>query len=235
MTVTQETPDDGTGAAAADLPAAINVASLPWAFTQRQPLSASQLISEAKRRGYDLDPSALRELYRLHLLIPFVYVNSRRVGPVPEPVGVEPQRGGTLLYELRYARDRGRLSDPAVSPFRPRLRFDDRGVGDPERWWNRLIYSHYQLLALPAVQDLLARRTNQMRGSRRWTRLSSPSLFLHDHTTRLRNVALALAGLEARYLPKLDAEWIQLVNADQAEWQACRNFGAFDYIQSIEI
>lgn len=79
---------------------------MPWAFTQRQPLGTSEFISQAKRRGFDLDVATLRELYRGGVLVPFVYVNDRKVGPLPAPVGHEPHSGGTLLTELRYARDR---------------------------------------------------------------------------------------------------------------------------------
>ena len=51
---------------------------MPWAFTQHQPLSTSEFISQAKRRGFDLDVGMLRELYRHGMLVPFVYVSSGR-------------------------------------------------------------------------------------------------------------------------------------------------------------
>lgn len=206
-----------------ELAASVNAASLPWAFTQRHPLNTSQFISEAKRRGYGLDTLTLRELYRVQVLAPFLYANDRRVGPVPPPVEGEPRPGGSLLIELRYARDRGRLSDPASAPFRPRLRFDERGLDDPQGWWNGLIFSRYQSLALPAVSDLLARRTHWVRGGVRRPRLAAPDRFLLDQAARLRAVTVALTALEARYLPKLDAELIQLVNAEPDDWQAYRD------------
>jgi hypothetical protein len=119
---------------------------MPWAFTQYQPLGTSDFIKEAGRRGVRLELLTLRELYRRKVLEPFVYVNNRQVGPVPAPVSEEPRRGGTLLQQLRYSRDRGRLSDPAGTAFRPRLRFD-RPQGRVARgWWNGLLYPWYQLL-----------------------------------------------------------------------------------------
>src|SRR5258706_11162018 len=86
----------------------VDAASMPWAFTQHQPLDTAHRIDEAKRRGLDLDLPTLRELYRYKLLAPFVYINDRRVGPVPAPVADEPWPGGTRLEQLRHARDRGR-------------------------------------------------------------------------------------------------------------------------------
>ena len=85
----------------------MDIASISWALTQHQPLDMSHFIDEARRRGYDLSLSTLRELYQHWVIVPFVYVNSRQVGPMPDPIGHEPSSGGALLTELRYARDRG--------------------------------------------------------------------------------------------------------------------------------
>jgi hypothetical protein len=199
------------------------VASQPWAFTQGQPLSTDGLISEAKRRGVDLDISTLRQLYRHGLLVPFVYINDRQVGPKPEPATSEPPHGGTLLYWLRLGRDRGRLSDLANQPYRPRLRFERPQNADPRRWWNGLIYSWYQLLVLPEIEGLLADRQYRRRAGQPVAWLPEPHRFLLDRTSMLRITAIALTALEARYLPKLDPEWIHLSNADPGEWQHYRD------------
>lgn len=195
---------------------------MPWAFTQQQPLGTSDFIKEAQRRGFDLDLSKLRELYRHNVIAPFVYVSNHRVGPIPPAVGPEPIRGGTLLQQLRYARDRGRLSDLAAQPFRPRLRFERPDGADPRRWWDGLIYSQYQLLMLPEIEGLLARRTHHRRGERWVVRLPQPGRFLPNHAQKLRTTGIALTALEARYLPKLDPEWVQLSNAEPDEWQIYR-------------
>jgi hypothetical protein len=197
---------------------------MPWVFTQHQPLGTSEFITEAGRRGVRLDLPILRELYRLEVLEPFVYVSNRRVGPMPAPVGEEPRRGGTLLQQLRYGRDRGRLSDPAAAAFRPRLRFDHPGGRAVRGWWNGLLYSWYQLLVCPELDGVLA-----CRGSWRTSRgavivrLPDPGPMLLDRAARLRTMAVVLTAAEARYRPVLDPEWLQLINADQDEWQRYRD------------
>ena len=95
----------------AQLPAAASVdaASMPWAFTQQQPLGTADFIKEADRRGVRLRPIVLRALYREKVLEPLLYVSNRQAGSVPAPIGEEPRPGGTHLQQLRYARDKGRL------------------------------------------------------------------------------------------------------------------------------
>ena len=195
-----------------------------WAFTQHHPLDTAQFTSEAARRGVKLRPETLRALYRQKVLEPFLYVNSHRVGPVPAAIAEEPQRGGTRLQQLRYARDRGQLSDPADSPFQQRLRFDRRKVADPPGWWNRLLYSWYQLLICPELDGPLS----QLKGWRtsRGTvtiHLPDPGPFLRDRAAKLRRIGVVLTALEARYLPALDPEWLRLVNAEGNEWQRYRD------------
>ena len=128
-----------------DLVSSVAVAGQPWAFTQNHPLGTSDFMSEAKRRGFDLDLSVLRELYRHNLVVPFVYASPRQAGPIPEPVTSEPFPHSSWIVELRHARDRGRLCDLAAMPFRPRLRFEPKEAYS-RHWWNGLLYSRYQLL-----------------------------------------------------------------------------------------
>jgi hypothetical protein len=201
----------------------VAVASQPWVFTQRHPLSTANFISEAGRRGVKLDSSMLRQLYRRGLVIPFVYINDRQVGPKPPPAGAEPFHGSSLQYRLRYGRDRGRLSDLAEQPYRPRLRFEQLREADPRRWWNGLIYSWYQLLVLPEIGGFLDRRRYWQRGGHRVAWLPEPHQLLLNRARKLRTMAVALTALEARYLPKLDPEWIHLTNADPDEWQRYRD------------
>lgn len=201
----------------------VDVASMPWAFTQNQPLGTADVITEANRRGLQLDLSTLREFYRHGLLAPFVYVNSRRVGPIPAPVSDEPRRGGTLLRELRYARDRGRLSDLATEPFRPRLRFDQPDNRDSRPWWNGLIYSQYQLLLVPELRCLLAGAKQRWRDHQVIVRLPKFDRVLLDRVAKVNRAATALTALEARYLPTLDPERLHLVNTDEDEWGRYRD------------
>ena len=97
----------------------------------------------------------------------------------------EPRSGGTLLTYLRYARDRGRLSDLAAQPFRPRLQFERLSTVTPQRWWNGLLYSQYQLLALSDIEGLLYRaHRRRLRDGRVVTRLPEPHHLLRARTAR---------------------------------------------------
>lgn len=191
---------------------AIEIASKPWALTQEQPLTTKMFIDEAKKRGVDLDVASLRELYRHRLLIPFVMIVDRPLRPpsVPE----EPDRspfGSTWLNELRLARDSGRLRDLAAEPHVPRLVWERDGR-QPRGWWNGMLYSHYQLLALPTIKGVLAERRYHQRGKRHIVRLPKPDPLLAQRAEKVHRTVFALTALEARYLPTLDPEWIQLNN-----------------------
>jgi hypothetical protein len=205
----------------------VRVAEMPWVFSQNHPLDTSSFISEAKRRGFDLDLSMLRELYRHALVVPFVYISDRRVGPVPPPVVSEPFPNSSRLAELRSARDKGRLLDLASIPFRPRLHFE-RQDADPRRWWNGLIYSRYQLLALPELCSVLATSRRHLRDRRVISRLPKPDNFFMIQAARFHRISTALTVLEARYLPKLDPELIQLNTTSFTEWGEYRD--SFDPI-----
>jgi hypothetical protein len=87
-----------------DAPTAVDVASMPWVFTQRHPLDTSSFISEAEKRGIDLDLATLRELYRHGLVAPFVELTFRPVRPPYTPDEPEPMVGSSRLMEIRRAR-----------------------------------------------------------------------------------------------------------------------------------
>ncbi len=163
---------------------AISVASMPWAFSQQHPLDTAEFIREAQRRGVPLDALALRELYRLGLLVPFVTVTG-----LPEPI-----RAVTRLADLRSARNEGRLRDLAPEPYRPRLRFDRAKMSDPRGWWNGHIYSWYQLLVLPVVEPLLMRARYHRRGKRLYPTLKEPWQPTKDEAERLRRIAAVLTA-----------------------------------------
>jgi hypothetical protein len=54
-------------------------------------------------------------------------------------------------------------------------------------------------------------------------RVPDPGRILLDRAVRLRTMAVMLTALEARYLPVLDPDWLQLINADRDEWQRYRD------------
>lgn len=189
-------------------------------------------MDEAKKRGVHLRTPVLRELYRHRLLVPFVQLTNKPVREAAKPEGPESPLGGTRLVDLRWARDTGRLRDPAVVPYQPRLSFE------PTKWtwpssspWTGVMYSPYQLLVLPELESLLAKVTYHKRSTQIIARLPEPRPALVERMERLRKVAVALTAVEARYLPNLDPEFIQLTNVgDPKDWA---NYSAsFDPVQT---
>jgi hypothetical protein len=195
---------------------------MPWALTQKQPLDAAAFISEAAKRGFTLDIATLRELYRRRLLIPFMMLTHQPVRPPAKPREPDSPFGGTLLKELQHAHDTGRLRDLSSLPYMSRLAWE-RSRQKSQGWWNGMIYSYYQLLVLPTIENILVYRRYQKRGRRRLARLPEPDAILRHQTGRLRKMAVALTALDARYLPNLDPEWIQVSDVlDPEDWAGYR-------------
>lgn len=202
---------------------AVDVARLPWVFTQEHPLSSKEFCKEAERRGIKIDIPTLRELYRLQLLAPLLRLRDRKVNDARAPVGSlpEPPARGTWLTELRLAREQGRLVDAGIQPFPPRLRFEGRS-GDSPGWWNGLLYSQYQLLGVWEFRRRIERRQYVGTRDRPIAQLGRLGPWEAAAARRLREIAIVLTALEARYLPKLDPESIYLTNAEFEEWEKYR-------------
>ncbi len=202
---------------------AVDVVRLPWVFTQTHPLSSREFCKEAERRGIKIDTPTLRELYRLHLLAPLVRVRDRKVedGRGPIESFSEPLARGTWLTELRLARKEGRVVDPGTQPFPARLRLEGR-QGDSSHWWNGLLYSTYQLLAAREFRRRIEQRQYVGTWERPIAQLGHLTPWEMAAARRLREIAVVLTPLEARYLPKLDPESIHLTNADFDEWDSYR-------------
>jgi hypothetical protein len=204
---------------------AVDVVALPWVFTQHQPLSTSEFIRAAKDRGIDLDELKLRQLYKHGVLTPFVMItDARQTGPRPISEK-EPRAGGTLLAELRAARSDGRLVDLAEREFQARQPFT-RPRNARQGWWNGLLYSQHQLTMLPHLTSYLSRCRYSYRHEQLYPRLPEPGAFLAVRGPQYRRIAVMAAALEARYLPTMDREYIQLVNAEIEEYREYR--AAFD-------
>jgi antitoxin component HigA of HigAB toxin-antitoxin module len=90
-------------------------------------------------------------------------------------------------------------------------------------WWNGLLYSRFQLLVLPELQSVLNGRRYRRRNQQVLSWLPKPNEFVLERAAKLRGIALVLTALEARYLPKLDPEWLHLVNTDEGEWRRYRD------------
>lgn len=214
----------GDSAAELSICSPLTVTSMPWTFSQRHLLDTSDFIREAERRGCKLDLSTLRELYRHGLLVPFVAIRDRRASdPIPL-TDAEKRRAwnSTRLAQLYDARAAGKLLDLSGTPFRPRLQFD-RVKADPRRWWNGLIYTWYQLAVLPELLPVLEQRRYTYRDDAKRVRLPTPHQYLVTHMARFWRVAVAATALEARYLPSLDPEWIQLTNTEVEDWVRYRS------------
>ncbi len=211
-------------------PSISDVLSRPWLFSQSAPLATDDLITQFKRRGVSLGLPMLRELYRQGILVPFIEVTDR---PFSSPVtmsATDPVARGTRLIDFRGARATGRYRDLAQDPFRPRLRWDCR-PGE-HGWWNRLLYSRYQLLSLPYVSAALTRVVwTGPRGARRPRLPTAADLWMP--TDRMSRIALTLTALEPRYLPVIKPGWIQLSNAERDEWESYRT--NFDCARESEL
>jgi hypothetical protein len=201
------------------------VITLPWVFTQHHPLDTADFIRAAKERGVELTGRMLRQLYKQRILIPMVALTSRQCAERYTAQNDEPQHVTTRLYELREARGVGRVRDLYAEPFQPRLQFA-RPQPYSNRWRNGLIYSRHQLAIIPRLPEYLARARYSYRDQELHPRLPEPHGFLRHRARWYHRIALMASALEARYLPVLDPEWIQLVNAEGAEYDTYRR--AFD-------
>jgi hypothetical protein len=201
----------------------LSMLTVPWVFSQSHPLTTSNLISELKKRAVSLDSQTLRELYRRGDLRPLAEITTRPVRP-GVAISEIPAARGSLQAELRIALAAGRIRDPGADGFRPRLRFDDRRRGDPPRWMNGLIYSRWQLLAVPELRRRLPLR--RVFGPYERRRVSLPPLdeWSCVPIQRLAGWVPVLAALEARYLPTVDPEWLRLTNVEVEEWDEFRTF-----------
>jgi hypothetical protein len=222
----EATPSNGATSERDSICSSLTVASMRWAFTQHRPLDTGNFISEAKRRGFDLDLAALHDLYRNRLLIPFLYVGSRQATEAVDLGDLDPSRDNQHLIELRAGRNTGRLVDLAPVPYKPWIKFEEpKQVSRP--WWNGLIYSQHQLLALPELRDWLSTRYRYTIWRkiivREHAQPVKPDASLKQEVSRFRRIAIAATALEARYLPTIDPEWVQLTSIKPDEWKLYRS------------
>ncbi|TVT20707.1 hypothetical protein LWP59_33865 [Amycolatopsis acidiphila] len=184
-------------------------------------MSPEKFISEAKRRGFDLNPQTMRKLYRHRLLIPFVWVQNEPDRCLAASNSDEPHPNGTLLIELRLAREAGKLRDLAAMPFRPQLPFA-RQARFTRRWWDGLIYSWHQLHVLSAIAWVLDGRRETRRDGKWRVALPAPGPYLVDEAAGFRRIAIAATALDARYGTKLDPDFVHLSNTTFEQWSAYR-------------
>jgi hypothetical protein len=205
----------------------LTAVAIPWVFTQRPPLSLDGFAKEATRRGFDLNAQVMRELYRHQLLAPFVWLQNEPEPSLAVPSIEEPFPRSSLLGKMRVAREAGRLRDLATMLYRPHLPFVQQRRFSPT-WWNGLIYSWHQLHVLSVIPWILDGRRHKRCGRELSVVLPAPHADLIEYVAKFRRLAIAAAALEARYLPKLDPEWVHLSGASTAEWNAYRD--SFDAV-----
>ena len=193
----------------------------PWVFTSSRPFTTDDVISEAKRRGIELDAPLLRELYRQGFLTPLAEVMTRRVSE-PRLASDGPHPRGTRQSQVLLALHHGRIRDLTETTFRPRIHFDRHRLGDPPGWWNGLVYSRWQLLALANIRPYLYHQRRVGPFDRQRVRLPEPRERFPT-CEQWTNEALILTALEARYLPQVRPRWIRVSNAEPDEWKVYRD------------
>ncbi len=196
----------------------LELIDIPYAFAQRDLLSASEFADEAKKRGVDLDLGQLEAFHRAGILIP-LYA-SRGVRP---PWKSSDASGHGSYRELR---DAGDLVDPRKEGFRPWRRFRHLvdGYAEPTRSW---LYSQYQLLALSELRDLqrYLHRHGTAATEARYELRRPKSLGPLVERPPLDLIAL-FTWLEPIYLPRIVSRVVgRPMSADSDEW--FRQYAAF--------
>lgn len=175
-----------------DVPSSLELLEIPFAFSQKRLLVASNFVSEARKRGFNLCRDRLEMLHRSKLLIPMFRIHSQTVGPSIDRLPKQQFPGQS--WELYSASDQGRLLDPSTSPYSP---------WPSPRSYHAIYYSSFQLLTLSQMAHTLrgftARRDN---GHYKW---KLPSFSTEDLETaqRIRALVIALEVLSPRYTPRV--------------------------------
>lgn len=191
-------------------------------FSQSAPLSTEGFVAEAKDRGLSIDHKILRELYRHGDLAPLLEITGRRVSAGMRPAEDHRTGSNPCFNQLRNALNAGRVRDPAESPFRPKVRFDTRRLADRRGWSNGLTYSRWQLLTIPDLRTRVAKsRVIGPYGHQR-TVLPQRSINAGSAPADYRRWAIVIAVLEARYLPTIGLDFLELSNVDPEAWQKFR-------------
>ena len=192
----------------------ITILQFPMALSQSAPLSTEEFIAEAKDRGLSIDHKTLRELYRRGDLAPRLEITGRQVSAGMRPAEDNRTGSNSQFNQLRNAIDTGRVRDPAESPFRPKVRFDARRLADRRGWSNGLTHSRWQLLSIPDLRTRVAKsRVIGPYGHQR-TVLPQRSINAGSAPVDYRRWAIVIAVLEARYLPTIGIDFLELGTAE---------------------
>lgn len=175
----------------------------PWILSQRRALTVRDFRDAAKRRGLTISDEGLELLHRRGILVPWLRVERdvaeihrevRRKTPSPwrwELMTGQPSTDAPALIEEW---DAGRVADGATSAFEPWKRRTRtwRDIGYTA--WD-FLYSPYQLLALPDIEDAL-----RLMNRRRLSTWSEQSLAAkRDAERRMRALVSVLSSIEYVY------------------------------------
>lgn len=188
-----------------------------WALTQSGLLTTSKFIASARERGFQLAVGDLESLCRQRLLVPLLAVHDE---PQSSPVAHTPgPRRSHTRSEIDSAAAEGRLSDPGSSGLPTGWRFARRD-GDSPEWWNGLVYSRWQLLVFAYLTESFTMGGHPLvQDGSGW-----PEPDWAEPTAQvLRDLAMLLCGIEARYLPIADEDWIRPRGAEREEWESYRD------------
>jgi hypothetical protein len=170
-------------------------------------LRTDEFCKEAKKRRVNLGDEHLQGLWRAGLLAPFVEVRNERRHPPYKPSIPDPKF--ICNSGLCQARNEGRLIDAEELGFRPQLRFERKRP--KASWWNRLLYSRWQLLGLERYRSLLVNGKSTPKrdadgGLVGWSWRCGPVSPQSIKSAReWRRISTLLVAMEARYLPFTDS------------------------------
>jgi hypothetical protein len=188
---------------------AIDLLDLPYTYWQLPLLTETNFRREAKARGLHLQEHQFEDFHKLGLLTPFLRV--RRDGRV---IAAAARRRDPAAWQIAHweptsrrdlldARAAGRLHDPAAEHFIARRRLQ-REVGEISYRSSEYLYSHHQLLALPALRGALPYLRHGENGKVGFGDVHPAfSGFWRSRTDWLRPRLIAISALEPIYYSRI--------------------------------
>jgi hypothetical protein len=186
----------------------VELVELPFTFTQRRALTATEFAREAGERGVQLSARSLEALHRLGLLRPVLRFrrDGRQIASLARQRSVYASQVAhwdpTSHRDLAHAHGEGRLFDPAAEAFMSAAGTSRRVAGLEYRS-SVYLYSRYQLLRLPTIRQALARLSFASSGRpvldthRPWAE------FARRGDDAFRAVLVAASALEPIYYPQI--------------------------------
>ncbi|MEA2494436.1 MAG: hypothetical protein QOJ29_2347 [Thermoleophilaceae bacterium] len=186
----------------------VDLVELPYTFTQLRPLMPDDFLSEARARDFHVGPDGLEALHRARLLVPFLRAGRdgraiRRLARSGDALAAHQvsRSRPTDRQDLADLQQAGRLRDPAAEPFMSRDR-RRRPLDDTHYLTSEYLYSHHQLIALPAIRPAIPYLSRNRRG----VSDQLDPMWLQARQTDaafVRELAVAASALEPVYYPDI--------------------------------